>query len=345
MKSLIKNIYGKKPTANTEIAPSVSELPIVAENLHDPVFFAHIPKTAGTSFKRAAIEFYGDERVIKNYGEKSIETSQLTRSTLLKNTNIAKFKRELIEQKIQCYMGHVHFNSARHAFDCTQLVTFLRDPVEQVVSHFNHYKRWHGYEGVIQQFIETLGFRNVQSRFLKGIPRSILGLVGITERFSESLEIYNRQYGVNLLNRSDNVNEKRDVVDIDDHLRVQIIQNNAIDFDLYNRVKDTLQQRIALEAAGKKWTYGAVFSVNQEKGIVSGVAFKYQQEDPVAVVLSIAGKEKKRCIANHFRPGFAQWNVPNCNHIGFHFEIPEGINLSDTSVHVADTGQELEFDI
>ena len=42
----------------------------------DTLLFVHIPKTAGTSFRNAAINNVGQEKVIQDYGVKANETSR-----------------------------------------------------------------------------------------------------------------------------------------------------------------------------------------------------------------------------------------------------------------------------
>lgn len=337
MKTLLKSIYGRKPEAAQLELPEQKDLGRASE--HGPIFFAHIPKTAGTSFKKAAIDYYGESRVVKNYGPKSIETSQLTRDTLLQNTNLARFKKEMERIGVSCYMGHVHFLSTRHAFDCTNLVTFVRNPVEQVVSHYNHYKRWHGYEDSIETFVAAPAFKNVQHKFMSGIPLYLVGLVGITERYNDSLSLYNCMFDTHLAPRSDNVNEKREISEISDALKVLIMKHNALDMDLYSRAVEFFEQRYRLMKAGQDWVYGAVHWLDRDRGVLSGLAFRAFSDEAVEVELVISGKKVATCLSNHFRPGFAQWNIPNCNHIGFQFQVPENTNLDELVVRVKNTGQ------
>ena len=40
------------------------------------LLFVHIPKTAGTSFRLAAQQFYGENNVFFDYGLESVETSK-----------------------------------------------------------------------------------------------------------------------------------------------------------------------------------------------------------------------------------------------------------------------------
>lgn len=339
MKTILKSIYGRKQVEERGTDPIIREAKGCG---HSPIFFAHIPKTAGTSFKKAAIEYYGESGVIRNYGPKSIETSQVVRDCLLNKTNLTRFKKKIDEDKVGCYIGHVHFQSARHAFQCTNLVTFVRNPIDQVVSHYNHYKRWHGYEKSIEEFVVTPAFRNVQHRFLAGVPIYLVGLIGLTERYRESISTYNNLFGTELECRFDNVNEEKEIDIVDEKLKILIDEYNELDVELYEQSLFLFNQRRNISDLGKEWVYGAIQELDPDNGIVKGVAFRPLSDEPVEVVLKVSGEEYSVCISNMLRPGLAQFNIPNCNLVGFKFKVSRGIDFSNISVHVRSSGQELK---
>ena len=41
-----------------------------------PIIYLHIPKTAGTSFRMSAEQYFGPDQVLNDYGEESPNTSE-----------------------------------------------------------------------------------------------------------------------------------------------------------------------------------------------------------------------------------------------------------------------------
>lgn len=310
-----------------------------------PQFFIHIPKTAGTSFKKAVSEFYGEKNIIRNYGSNSSETDIEIKKALDGETFLGDLDSILnADGSFKIYLGHVHAQSARHLFQSTNVFAFLRNPVDQVVSHYNHYRRWYNYKGSLRDFVTTAGFQNVQSKYLRGIPLYITGLIGLTESFEDSINLYNHYYKANLEVRNDNVNGNRviDKVCLEDQSLIKAC--NKEDLDLYEKAKILLDQRIDLLARNLIWTFGYIHRYNAEKNVIFGVAFQVRSEKPIQIDLMIDGVKADTVKANQFRPGFAHWNVPNFNHIGFQFSLPKGKKPEDIDVLVAGTGQKLLLD-
>ena len=344
MNSFLK-AFKIKLNVNSECKPEGSDLAeIEVKPCTEPVFFMHIPKTAGTSFKKAAIEYFGESGVIKNYGEKSIETSPLVHDKLLSNRNFAEFDKALQKAKASLYMGHVHVNSARFVFPSNNIFTILRDPVGQVISHYNHYVRWYNYKGSVDEFLETKGFQNLQFRYLQGMPIYLMGLIGLTERYAESIELYNQIYHTNLSVKAANANNKKLISDVDEELLKRVLAHNQQDVLLYKKVERLFDQRYKFHKSNKAWCHGYVHRYEKERNMIFGVAYDSQSNTPVEVGLYAGDKIIETTIANSYRPGFAQWNIPNFNHVGFQFKLGTQ-KFNDYKVKVLDTGQELMFDV
>ena len=70
------------------------------------------------------------------------------------------------------------------------LCTFLRNPVEQVISRWAYHKsNAINYKGSVVDFAKW-GFVNMQSKYLKGSTLDDFDFVGITERFPDSMKIF-----------------------------------------------------------------------------------------------------------------------------------------------------------
>lgn len=341
MRALVRKIGSLQSRVKSE--PSVSETNVESctKSHKEPLFYIHIPKTAGTSFKKAACDYYGDSKVLMNYGERSIETSFRVKKIIKSDHFVSDLDGIISSSECDIYLGHVHAQTARHVFYATNIFTFLRNPLEQVLSHYNHYKRWYSYDGSLDEFVTTAGFQNVQSKYLNGMPVYLMGLVGITEKYAESIELYNQIYHADIQVRNDNVNETRAIDSVDEETLSLIKQANVEDFKLYSLAEDMLEKRLEFYRNNKTWCFGGVHRYNAEKNVIFGVAFHLNTSVPAEVDLVVDGEVIDSTIANQFRPGFAHWNVPNFNHIGFQFTVPKGRYPYEFKVIVSTTGQRL----
>ena len=162
-----------------------------------PLFFIHIPKTAGSSFRVAAEQYFGSDVTYFDYGKGSKET----------HPDIVKYEYELkdrylaakcIKSSAKLLSGHVIYPKYAPFFQPKSVVTFVRDPAQQVRSHFEHFSRLHGYKGSFKDFIKENRFANMQSKALNGVWADAIGFIGITERYNESIALFNQYYGTDI---------------------------------------------------------------------------------------------------------------------------------------------------
>ena len=99
---------------------------------HDwTLVFIHIPKTAGTSLRRAMGHAYAPSERLYLYDAPHLEGAMLRREFL-----------ELPAERragLRFVMGHFVYGVHRSIPHNSRYVTILRDPVERVVSHYYHY--------------------------------------------------------------------------------------------------------------------------------------------------------------------------------------------------------------
>ncbi len=307
----------------------------------NPVFFSHIPKTAGTSFKKAAQEYFGTNGIARNYGNKSVETTPWIAKVLLEDQDFSGFYNRLCKEGVALYMGHTHLMPAANVFKAVKLVTFLRNPIEQVLSHYNHYCRWYAYDKPVAEFVGTGGFKELQSRFLKGIPLQLVGLIGITEKYDQSIALYNDLTQHNLKSRLDNVNDKKSLTSIDSEFKDLIKLENKQDLKLYNWAKKVFEKRLGMLKDNKSWCFG--FIDKQKDNVITGVAYWGESQEQVELVAYSNNQEISRGVANQIRPGLVRFGVPNKGFIGFKLSFTNEIDLLNVQVRVAATGQVLDF--
>lgn len=153
----------------------------------------HIPKTAGRSFRAILRRVYGEKKVFNVTRESGKAwNKELERS---------------IPPSVEVLHGHFTFSdiSKLHHETEVPVITWLRDPVERVLSNYYFFiqragsgERPHAYhrrDETLMDYIRQDSSRNRMSRFLEGAALKDLFFVGIMEHFESELEELGRRLG------------------------------------------------------------------------------------------------------------------------------------------------------
>ena len=158
----------------------------------------HVPKTAGTSLRRALDKTFGVEYVIRDYGGHEKATSDIVRSHLYSNemSDTTSLMRSMSRTEAKVLIGHFPAKKYASFFKPEHVIVFVRDPLERACSEFLHWVRHHSYQATFEQFIQQKDISNIQSKLLRAIPEQ--AIIGITERYAESLRYINYVLGIGL---------------------------------------------------------------------------------------------------------------------------------------------------
>jgi len=232
--------------------------------MNRPFFFLHIPKTAGTTLNGVFDDNLTRERILDLYTE-----SQHRALADITYEEIARYR---------MVRGHVFIADFAHILDGPvpfRVFTFLRDPVQRVISEYYFLKRWpksHLYEYLNKNNVSLLEYvtgedrvlrhrgRNNMVNSLSGVRRGDLeeGLelawhhlcnrfefFGILERFDESLLMLKRLMGLGSI-----FHEKRNVrgTSLDRPVTREefetICEYNRYDIRLYERAVEEFGARV-----------------------------------------------------------------------------------------------------
>lgn len=161
------------------------------------IFSIHIPKTAGTSFRFALEALYGS-RLALYYGVKDPKTTEGLR---VPRKHLADAAAGLSERGFEVLHGHyVAADVAPLVENPSQIWTWLRDPVERTISHYEFFRlrplelsrladRVKSGELTIETFPKAKEVRDLQSRHLAGLDLASLGFVGVSEHFELGMEV------------------------------------------------------------------------------------------------------------------------------------------------------------
>lgn len=190
----------------------------------------HIPKTAGTTFRELLQAHFLDRICLHYYGPMDYNGARLAE----------------IPARIDCLHGHFTARRFLDRYAHPALVTWLRHPVERVVSEYEHLKRSPDPSsglsqliaagGTLVDFAEHAYARNTQARYIDGVPIEQFAFMGISELFDLELARLAHATGLHLpsgLRSNVNPHKTRLYYPISAAERRQIEALNREDFQLY----------------------------------------------------------------------------------------------------------------
>jgi hypothetical protein len=211
----------------------------------------HVPKAAGNSF-RALLEPDLGERLMLDYGDwAGFDVPEANARRRIRTQQMRSRRDELL-QKYDAIHGHFHADKYSGLFPTEDFVAFFRDPYQQALSHYwflvRNPQRDHPEEKMLHDAKMTLhdylawdAFRDQQSQYLGGMSIDDFAMVGLSEEFYRSVELFNSIFGCNLSGHSFlNVNPDHQGADyaIDQDVRKAVEKYRARDIDLYRRAKE-----------------------------------------------------------------------------------------------------------
>jgi len=229
------------------------------------VIFLHLPKTAGTTLNRL-IEW--EYPVFEMY---SIDPVFFTWSA----AHLRKLSPDRLK-KIRMFKGHMLFGLHEALPQPATYITVLRDPVDRVISAYyfmRSYKLHPLYwklrreNWTLEDFVRKYQRDNVQSKIIGGSPfelpctreitekakhnlRHHFSVVGLSERFEESLALMKLRFGWKLNSYSSfNVTRARPKKrDLPQSTLELMHEKNALDMELYECGKQIFEAAVAANA-------------------------------------------------------------------------------------------------
>ena len=220
----------------------------------------HLPKTAGSSFLVALEQHFGD-RLLKDYGDRPITRSAPGRTAAAIRNCAAYACSGAALADYDCIHGHFMPLKYRllRAGSRAQFVTWMRDPVERLASHYFHWmrvappahasairRRVYKEQWSLARFCLGSEFRNLYSKYLWGFPLNRFDFIGITEYYPTEIEYFaNRFMPLQLSVAQENINPWRETSTYSEvaGIRAEIEGHHAADMTLYQRALERRESR------------------------------------------------------------------------------------------------------
>ncbi|MDH3402848.1 MAG: sulfotransferase family protein [Acidobacteriota bacterium] len=214
----------------------------------------HVPKTGGMSFQRTLEAHFGD-RFRRDDADRPANTGPLRRRLRALRAALALARDGLAG--VDCVHGH--FLAAKWLLLARRrpvtFVTWLRDPVERLASHYHYWRRSYDpatalplhrraveEDWTFERFALGPELRDLATELLWRLPRERLAFVGLTETYEADHAAFCRRIlGIARPPTTENVNPEAapDPYVADPALRRRIAEHHRQDVELYAWAKST----------------------------------------------------------------------------------------------------------
>ncbi len=191
----------------------------------------HIPKTAGVSIRNILKEHFGPG-FVQYYWQITDAWGRVV---------------DKVPSDATCVHGHYHADKLARLFPGARLITWVRDPVERVISSYHHQLRepdmnhsvcreLHDRKLSLTEYATLPLMRNEMTRYFGSKKPEDFLFIGIVEEFEPSLAVMAELLGFAVPRpRRDNVNPEKpaDRYELDPAVRREILAVNEQDADLY----------------------------------------------------------------------------------------------------------------
>jgi hypothetical protein len=256
---------------------------------YDTLIFLHIPKTAGTTLRKILERQYRHSGILEVYDKRVLDHLELEGTEILRQVPL---------RETGLLAGHIVFGWHRFLPGRAVYLTMLRDPVDRVVSlyyyvredprmplHFAVRDGSVGLEDYLKRGLDPEA-SNGQTYWLSGglsgeealrwAKRNLdfFPVVGIQERFDESLVLFRRVFGWRSVFYS-----KRNVVlarprteDLPDRVRRLISERNQLDLELYDYARRRFESSANGEGDGFREEVARFKALNRTYGKLVSMA-------------------------------------------------------------------------
>lgn len=168
--------------------------------MSDLIVSVHVPKTGGVTF-REALALLAEGHLVLDYDDRPLSPPSLSRALR------ERLRRVELPPGTRVVHGHFVASKYRRRYPGARFVTWFRDPIERLASHYHYWLREPDPKNPtcrrllderleLEQFAALPEMRDVHARFLGGIAVERFAFVGLTESFDEGMALFQRLFGL-----------------------------------------------------------------------------------------------------------------------------------------------------
>ncbi|MBW8190739.1 sulfotransferase family protein [Neiella marina] len=283
-----------------------------------PLVFVHVPKAAGTSFRASLAAAVGKKKICFDYRGASGLISPEVSQWLIDENKPAQFREVFDRKGYIALSGHYPADRYSDLFDISSFVAFVRRPFDYLNSVYRHRLRHNRTDKSFAEFIEDPKLHNRQSYFLARQCWPAFACVGVTERFSESLDVINHHFGLSLVEKRKNIDagRKNKISEkAQQHAKADMSQYesrinelNRLDLALYEQVNHCLDNRLAMIRQQKAMVRGGVSLLNSGLVKVSIAEDGMPLERAEVIVQQQGAKQRLAFKAESSKNGMLEMN-------------------------------------
>lgn len=226
-----------------------------------------MPKCGGSSFKELLDRQFpwkvledNDYPIHKSFDERTGEVERAGRWIEFADKYLFRYN------FTECIHGHFLPYKYRYFYGKkdTVFVTWLRDPIERLGSHYYFWKRTYSpwnpkplHKKVIEEnwslkeFAFSEEIQNIYSKFLWNFPVDQFDFIGVTEFFEEDLTYFGNKFlewNQKVTIPQENVNPERSKKYFDDEKLIKDLKDfHSLDYEIYNYALQARKERSSLQ--------------------------------------------------------------------------------------------------
>lgn len=306
-----------------------------------PIFFVHIPKTAGTSLNVAAEQYFDGNKIEKDYGPSSDATTPLVHTNIYAENAGGAYAlhQAIIGNNIKWLTGHVFAERYVHLVGAENTLSFVRDPVARVISEYHHRVRHFDLKRDFTEFYRDPAETNKQFRMIGELAWQAFHLVGTIEHYTDCLALLAQTKNLPLPVMQTNISPDKPDLHISEETRTDIKKWNERDCLFVEQVRTYLSKRLETYAQGQAFCFHDSGFVPDQH--IIGWAFYEGDPAPVDVGLFIDEVLVQTTKATEYRLELKQLLTPRAGHNGYRFVLSDYASAQHVEVKALKTAQTL----
>lgn len=208
------------------------------------IIFPHVPKTGGSSIRHALLKSYGYSLNLDYENPPVYGNEERQARELILQDKISK-KRDKYLIKYNIIYGHFPANRYDSLGTTVKKAIFFRDPVNRTCSHYFYglnnasLANDSSTKQTITEYSKRPFIRHFYENYLAGVEINQFDFVGITEYFDESIELFNKIFGVEIEHYKKRVGKNNNYIDYlnEENALSSLVDSQKLNQSIYDKAR------------------------------------------------------------------------------------------------------------